>query len=98
MEVIVAILLLFGAFSLGSATGDDADDHTAGVEIPATAYERQDVTGNDLEASDAEHAQVQDCFVDRHVVIHRDLTVPHENEIEAERTGAGDSEEAYPYE
>ncbi len=96
MEVFVAILLLFGAFSLGSATSDDANDDPAGLEPPVTANERQDLPGKGVEAGDVEHTQLRDCLAGRHVVIYRDLTVPYENEIETETTRAGDSEEAYP--
>lgn len=96
MEVFVAILLLFGAFSLGSATSDDAKDDPAGLELPTTANERQDLPGKGVEAGDVEHTQLRDCLVDRHFVIYRDLTVSYENEIETETTRASDIEEAYP--
>jgi len=96
MEIFVAILFLFGAFSLGSASSDDADDDPAGLEISVTVNERQDLPAKGVEAEDIEHTQLQDCLADRHYVIYRDLTVPHENEIETETTGASDSEEAYP--
>ena len=96
MEVFVAILLLFGAFSLGSATNNHADDDPSGLELPTTANERQDLSGEGAEAGDVEHAQLRDCLVDRHTVIYRDLSVPYENEIETQTTPASDSEEAYP--
>jgi len=96
MEVFVAILLLFGAFSLGSASSDDADHEPAGLELPPTVNERQDLPGKGAEAADVEHTQLRDCLADRHFVIYRDLTVSYENEIETETTGTSDSEEAYP--
>ena len=96
MEVFVAILLLFGAFSLGSATNNHAEDDPSGLERPTTANERQDLSGKGAEAGDVEHTQLRDCLVDRHTVIYRDLTVPYENEIETQMTPASDSEEAYP--
>ena len=96
MEVFVAILLLFGAVSLGSATNNHADEDLSGLELPTTANERQDLSGKGAEAGDVEHTQFRDCLVERHTVIYRDLTVPYENEIETQTTPASDSEEAYP--
>ena len=96
MEVFVAILLLFGAFSLGSATNNHADEDPSGLELPTTANERQDLSGKGAEAGDVEHTQSRDCLVDRHTVIYRDLTVPYENEIETQMRPASDSEKAYP--
>ena len=96
MEVFVAILLLFGAFSLGSATNNHADDDPSGLERPTTANERQDLSGKGAEAGDVEHTQLRDCLVDRHTVIYKDLTVTYENGIETQTTSASDSEEGYP--
>ncbi len=96
MEVFVAILLLFGAFSLGSASNNDADNDPAGSELPVTANARLDLPGQGVEAGAVEHTQWRDCLAERHFVIYRDLTVVYENEIETETAGAGDIEEAYP--
>ena len=96
MEVFVAILLLFGAFSLGSATNNHAEDDPSGLELPTTANERQDLSGKGAEAGDVVHTQLRDCLVDRHTVIYRDLSVAYENEIETQMRPASDSEEAYP--
>ena len=96
MEVFVAILLLFGAFSLGSATNNHAEDDPSGLELPTTANERQDLSGKGAEAGDVEHTHIRDCLVDRHTVIYRDLSVPYVNEIETQMTPASDSEETYP--
>ena len=96
MEVFVAILLLFGAFSLGSATNNHADDDPSGLELPTTANVRQDLSGKGAEAGDVEHTHLRDCLVDRHSIIYRDLSVAYENEIETQTTPVNDSEEAYP--
>ena len=96
MEVFVAILLLFGAFSLGSSTNNHADDDPSGLELTTTANERQDLSGKGAKAGDVEHTQLRDCLVDRHSIIYRDLTVPYENEIEMQTTRASGSEEATP--
>jgi len=96
MEVFIAILLLFGAFSLGSATGEVADEDPAGLELTEIANERQDLPGKGVEAGEVEYTQLEDCLADRHSVIYRDLTVRYENEIDTETTEASDSVEAYP--
>ncbi len=98
MEIFVAILLLFGAFSLGSATNNHVDEDPSGLELPTKANVRQDLSGKGAEAGEVEHTQLRDCMVDRHTVIYRDLTVPYGNEIETQMTPASDREEAYPNE
>ncbi len=94
MEVIVVILLLFGAFSLGSATHDSADDDPADMEISTAVSERPNATGNALgDAIGTEsdnYVQLQDCMANRHYVIYRDLTNLHVGEVEAEATTPGD--------
>lgn len=96
MEVFIAILLLFGAFSLDSASNDDADVDHAGSEFTERTNERQDPPGKGVEARELEYTQLEDCLADRHSVIYRDLTVRYQNEIDTETTGTSDSEEAYP--
>ncbi|WP_143557305.1 hypothetical protein [Solemya velum gill symbiont] len=96
MEVFVAILLLFGAFSIGFATSDDADDDPAGVEISTAVNVKQDLPGKGAEAGGVEHTQLPDCLADRHFVIYRDLTAAYKNKNETATIGASDSEEAYP--
>ncbi len=96
MEVFVVIILLFGAFSLGSTSSDDVNDDPAALELSEIANERQDLPGKGVEAGEVEHTQLEDCLADRHFVIYRDLTVRYENEIGTETTGASNSEEAYP--
>ncbi len=96
MEVFIAILLLFGAFSLDFASSDDADVDPAALELSEIVNERQDLPGKGVEAGEVEHTQLEDCLADRHFVIYRDLTVRYENEIGTETTGASNSEEAYP--
>ncbi len=92
MELFVAILLLFGAFSLGSATHSDADDAPAGLELPVITSERQVLPGKDVAAKDVENVQRPECLADRHFVIYRDLTAPYKNEIRRETTPASDEE------
>jgi len=96
MEVFVAILLLFGAFSLGSATSDDADDDPVGVELSTAVNVKQDLPGKGTQADGVEHTQLPDCLSDRHFVIYRDLTAAYKNRSETATPGAGDAEDAYP--
>jgi len=96
MEVFVAIILLFGAFSIGSATNDDADDDPAGLELPITVSERKDLPGKGTEAGGVEHTQLPDCLADRYFVIYRDLTAAYKNKNETATIDVSDSEEAYP--
>lgn len=96
MEVFVAILLLFGAFSIGSATSDDADDDLAGVEISTAVNVKQDLPDKGAQAEGVEHTQLPDCLADRHFVIYRDLTAAYKNRRETATLGANNGEEAYP--
>jgi len=96
MEVFVAIFLLFGAFSIGSATRDAVDDDPAGVEISTAVDVKQDLPGQGAQAEGVEHTQLPDCLADRHFVIYRDLTAAYKNKNETATPGASDSEEAYP--
>jgi len=96
MEVFVAILLLFGAFSLGSATSDDADDDIAGVDISTEVNVKQDLPDKVAQADGVEHTQLPDCLSDRHFVFYRDLTAAYKNRSETATPGAGDAEDAYP--
>jgi hypothetical protein len=95
MEVFVAILLLFGAFSLGSATSNDADDDPADVELSTAVNVKQDLPGKGTQADGVEHAQLPDCLADRHFIIYRDLTAAYKNKNETATLGVSDSEEAY---
>ena len=96
MEVFVAILLLFGAFSLGSATSDHADDDPVGVELSTAVNVKQGLPGKGTQADGVEHTQLPDCLSDRHFVIYRDLTAAYKNRSETATPGAVDAEEAHP--
>ena len=98
MEVLVAIILLFGAFALGSATHHDADDDLAGLEHTVTANERQEQPGVSVESANVEPVQSPDCLADRHFVIYRDLSVAYENKHEIDVVPVNVSEKAYPHE
>jgi hypothetical protein len=98
MEVFIAILLLFGAFSLGSATSDDADDGPVGVELSTAVNVKENLPGKGTQAEGVEHTQLPDCLIDRHFVIYRDLTAAYKNKSETATIDASGREEAYPNE
>ena len=88
MDVFVALLLLFGGFSLGVATGGDADN--APSATPATLTEGQAVRGQ------ANYAHLHDCLMSRHDVIYRDLSRAHPIEVDIESPEPGDCDGACP--
>lgn len=89
MEVFVAILLLFGAFSLGSATHEGMEGDPTTVEVPAAVNASPDGPGDLRASEDDDEAQLQDCMLNRHDVIYRDLSRTHAREIHATTESAG---------
>ncbi len=84
MEIVVAVLLLFGGFTLGSITGDKGDEKSeptmvlpSVVSIPGPHSVKQITHDSDL-------AQ---CSFGKSV-IYRDLTAPFRGQID--RPGTGD--------
>ena len=98
MEMLFAIILLLGAFAMGSATHHDADDDLAGLEQTVTANKRQEQPGESVESANVEHDQSSGCLADRHFVIYRDLSVAYKNKHETDAAPVNDSEKAYPHE
>ena len=98
MEVFIAIILLLGAFSLGSATHHDADDDLGGWEQTVTANERQEQPGESFESANVEHVHSPGCLADRHFVIYRDLSVAYKSRHEIDAAPVKDSVKAYPHE
>lgn len=72
MEVFLAILLLFGAYSLGAASHDG--DHSQNAAVPADTGKGQTVHDAAQEAKGTDPIDLVDCAADRHYVIYRDLT------------------------
>jgi hypothetical protein len=68
MEIILGILLLFGAFTLGTVSSDSTDQetHTTHMESGGTVLQGQTVAGSSLEK----------CQQGGPVRHYRDLTVP----------------------
>jgi hypothetical protein len=89
MEVFVVILLLFGAFSLGSATHEEMDALPTTMEVTAAVNESPHDEPRASEDDDDE-APLQDCMMNWHYVIYRDLTRAHEASVDAESGSGGD--------
>ncbi|MEZ5542932.1 MAG: hypothetical protein R3F42_12960 [Pseudomonadota bacterium] len=89
MEVFVVILLLFGAFSLGSTTHDAMEAEPKTVEVPAAVNVSPD-RPDDVRESEDDEAQLQDCMLNRHEMIYRDLSRAHGHEIVTATKSAGD--------
>jgi hypothetical protein len=88
MDVFVALLLLFGGFSLGVATGGDVKHLPSATLTPMT--ERHAVPGQ------ADYAHLHDCLTNRHGVIYRDLSRAHPIEVDIESPKPGDCDGACP--
>ncbi len=89
MEVFVAILLLFGAFSLGSATHEGMEGDPTTLEVPAAVNALPDGPDDVHASGNDDPAQLQDCMLNRHAVIYRDLSRAHAREIHATTESAG---------
>ena len=84
MEIVLGILLLFGAFTLGAVTSgsDDNDTDTAEIETDAYDHHEQAVAASPL----------QQCQASGSAVTYRDLTVPYVRPGDQKSTSAGDCE------
>ena len=88
MEVFVVILLLFGAISLGSAPHEGMEGDPTTVEAPAVVNALP-AGADDVRASnDDDETQLQDCMLNRHDVIYRDLSRAHGRETVAATNSA----------
>lgn len=68
MEIVLGILLLFGAFTLGTVSSDstDPETHTTHIDSDGTTQQAQVVAASSM----------QQCQPDVSVRHYRDLTVP----------------------
>ena len=89
MEVFVAILLLFGAFSLGSATHEGMEGDPTTLEVPAAVNALPDGPDDVHASGNDDPAQLQDCMLNRHAVIYRDLSSTHGRAAVAATKSAG---------
>ncbi len=94
MEIVLAILLLFGGFTLGSITADKGDDESHST----IALPNVDGVLNSYPATQAMH-QVDPtrCHSDR-ATIYRDLTVPYRGQTGQPTSQASDCDEECPVE
>ena len=67
MEIVLGILLLFGAFTLGAVTSGSDDDDTDTAQIETDAYGYHEHAASPL----------QQCQTSGSAVTYRDLTVPY---------------------
>ena len=90
MEAFVVILLLFGAFSLGSATHEGMEVEPAIVDVPAEVTASPEGADDARASEDDDEALLQDCMLDRHDVIYRDLSRAHGHDTVSATKSAGD--------
>ena len=84
MEIVLGILLLFGAFTLGTVTSDtvDHDTLTARIETDSPGHHEQAVAASPL----------QNCQASGSAKTYRDLTVPYARPVEQKPVPASDCE------
>ena len=82
MEIVLGILLLFGAFTLGAVTsgGDDSNTSTTQIET--------DASGDHEQAA----VPLRKCQASGSVVTYRDLTVPYARPGDRHTTQTHDDE------
>ena len=94
MEYVLAILLFFGGFALGSISADISEDNA-----PSTMalFDGEGVSDS-VPGTEARHRPVPTpCHFDG-VVIYRDLTVPYRGEVREQASQTGDCEGECPNE
>ena len=88
MEIVLAVLLLFGGFTLGSITADKSGKDQQSSMI---ASHVDGVAGSDPVTQVMHQGDSTRCHSDR-AVIYRDLTVPYHAQIERPAMEIGDCE------
>ena len=85
MEIVIGILLLFGAFTLGAVTSDSTDNetHTTRIESDEASQHSQSVTASTL----------QKCQASGTGRYYRDLTVPIAQPVVQQPTQTDDDED-----
>ncbi|MCP3667403.1 MAG: hypothetical protein GY696_33735 [Gammaproteobacteria bacterium] len=78
MEIVLAILLLFGGFTLGSISADKRDDE---LQSAMAMPNRNGVPDSHQLTQAMLQSDPSRCHADR-VVIYRDLTLPYHGNIE----------------
>ncbi len=93
MEIVLAVLLLFGSFTLGSITADKGDDDN--VQSTRTLSNGDGVPGSTQITQVLRQSDPTRCHSDR-AVIYRDLTVPYQGPVSGQASQASDCEGGCP--
>lgn len=89
MEIVLAVLLFFGGFSLGSISADKGDEE---VESSIALLDVDDVPSSLPATPITHHSIPMRCHSDKSI-IYRDLTVPYRSQIEQSVIEVSDCEE-----
>ncbi len=89
MEIVLAILLLFGSFTLGTIAADNEDEE---AESTTVLLDADDVPASPSFTSITYHHDPTRCHSDKSI-IYRDLTVPYRGQIESSVIEVSDCEE-----
>jgi len=89
MEIVLAVLLLFGSFTLGSLTADKGDEEE---ESSMALSDVDDVPASPPVTPITHHRDPTRCHSDKSV-IYRDLSVPYHGQIERSVIEVSDCEE-----
>jgi len=93
MEIVLAVLLLFGGLTLGSITEDKGDDDN--VQSTRTLPNGDGVPGSTQVTQVLRQSDSGRCHSNR-AVIYRDLTVPYQGPVSEQASQAGDCDEGCP--
>ncbi len=86
MEIVVAVLLLFGGFTLGSTATDKGEEKSEPIKVLSCVVS---IPGTHPVKQITHDGDPKRCHFDKSVV-YRDLTAPFRNQID--RRGTGDSD------
>lgn len=92
MEIVLAVLLLFGGFTLGSITADKGDDDVQSTRVLPNG---DGVPGSTQFTQVLRQSDPGRCHSDR-AVIYRDLTVPYQGPVSEQASQASDCEGECP--
>ncbi len=87
MEIVLAVLLLFGGFTLGSITADKGGEDGQSTTIASLV---EGVTDSSHALQDMRQHEPTRC--NYRSVVYRDLTVPYSGQIYQPPDGGGDCE------
>ena len=94
MEIVLAVFLLFGGFTLGSITADKGDEDVQSTMVPLNA---NGVPDSNPVTQVLRQSDPSRCHSDR-AVVYRDLTVPYHGKIDQPTSQAADCEGECPNE